>query len=91
MAIDPATGIDIPSPSDDFRRRRPDEPIRDRIDHPTNEALEMARDIEERSLAFWLPIAVAAVLLVGLCAPFQSQTTRPNVRADAGAITKSKP
>ena len=80
MAIDPATGIDIPSPSDEFRRRRPDDTI------------EMARDIEERSPAFWLPIAVAIVLLLGVVYYFFGpQATGPNVRADVDAITKSEP
>jgi hypothetical protein len=80
MAIDPSTGMDIPSPSDDFRRRRPDDII------------EVARDIEERSPAFWLPIAVAIVLLVGVVYYFFGpHVVGQSVRSDARAIVKSEP
>jgi hypothetical protein len=91
MAIDPATGINIPSPSDDFRRRRPDEPIRDQIDRAANDEVGIAQDIEERSPAFWLPIAVAVVLLMGVIYYFFGPgMSGPNVRADAGATVKSE-
>ena len=79
MAIDPATGIDIPSPSDDLRRR-------DRLDHPANV------DLEQRTPSFWIPIVIAVALLFGVAYIFFGpHTAGPNVRADAGAVTKSEP
>jgi hypothetical protein len=63
MAIDPSTGMDIPSPSDDFRRRRP---INDLPLDRQREIVDIEHDMERRSPAFWLSIAIAVVLLAGV-------------------------
>ena len=40
---------------------------------------------------FWLPIAIAIALFIGVAYYFFGPHTGPNVRADAGAVTKSEP
>jgi hypothetical protein len=63
MAIDPATGMNIPTPSDEFRRQRP---VNDLPLDRRQEVIDIERDIEQRSPAFWLPVAIAVVLLAGV-------------------------
>jgi hypothetical protein len=82
--------MNIPTPSDEFRRHRPISDLP--IDHPVHDAAEVGRDIEERSPAFWLPIAVAVVLLVGVIYYFFGSSFQlPSHRADTAAVTKSEP
>jgi hypothetical protein len=90
MAIDPATGMNIPSPADEFRRPRPDQPVpNDRFDRPSS--CEMA-EVEERSVGFWVSIALVIALLIGGAYYFFGPPMgEPNVRADAGAVTKPEP
>jgi hypothetical protein len=63
MAIDPATGMNIPTPSDEFRRHGP---VNDLPLDRRQEVIDIERDIEQRSPAFWLPVAIAVVLLAGV-------------------------
>jgi hypothetical protein len=51
------------------------------------------RDAEERSPTFWLPIAIAIALFIGLGYFFYGHAwkTNPTMGADSGAITKSEP
>ena len=51
----------------------------------------MAEDIDERRPVFWLPIAIAIALLIGVAYYFFGPQTGPDVRADAGAVTQSEP
>ena len=94
MAIDPRSGFPtFPFPTD-LPRRRPDQPIPDdTLDRPAVDELGMAEDIDERSPIFWLPIAtmIAIALLIGVAFYFFGPHTGPNVRAEAGAITKIEP
>jgi hypothetical protein len=65
MATDPRTGFQTtPSRPDDLPRRR-DEPIPP-MDRPANDELSMAEDVEERKAMFWLPIAIAFVLMLAI-------------------------
>ena len=75
-----------------FRGGRPDEPIPDdTLDRPAVDELGMAEDIDERRPVFWLPIAIAIALLIGVAYYFFGPHTGPKARADAGAVTKSEP
>jgi hypothetical protein len=83
MAIDPATGLNIPSPSDDLPRPG-------RLDRPLNDDLV---DIRERTSSPVLLVAIAIALLIGVgyyfFAPNDEPT--PNIRADVGAVTQPEP
>ena len=65
MAIDPATGMNIPSPADEFRNRRPVNDLP--LDRPANDEIVELPPVEDRSAAAWLlPAVVAVVLLTGI-------------------------
>ena len=95
MAIDPRSFPTFPFPTipnDDLPRRRPDQPIPDEtLDRPAVDELGMAEDIEERRPMFWLPIAIAIALFIGVAYYFFGPHSAPSVRADAGVVTKSEP
>ena len=67
MAIDPLSGMD-PPPRPPLRR--PDEPLRDDgpLDSPANDEFGIPEDLKERSPSFWVPIAIAVLLLIGAVA-----------------------
>jgi hypothetical protein len=50
-------------------------------------------DMAERGTTFWLPVAIAIALLIGVGYYFYGHTwnASPTMRADSGAITKSEP
>ena len=87
MTIDPMIGVDI-APTEP--RRRPDEPIRD-LNDPLDRELA-SRDVEERSPSFWLPVAIAAAILIGVVYYFFSSPSNAdvNMRADS-AVSHSEP
>ena len=96
MAIDPRSVSDLlrfrPFQMTTFRgggqiSRSPDETL----DRPAVDELGMAEDIEERRPMFWLPIAIAIALFIGVAYYFFGPHSAPSVRADAGVVTKSEP
>jgi hypothetical protein len=58
--------IDFPTPPQrELPRRQPDQPIPP-DQHPANDELGMPEDIEERTPLFWVPLAIAGVLMIGI-------------------------
>ncbi len=78
MTNDPYRAPEVPA--DPTRRKLP-------------ETDPLPLDTEERRATFWLPIAIAVVLMIGLGYFFYGHVSNvgPNVRADSGAVTKSEP
>ena len=67
----------------------PDVPIRELPQ--TTDPLRTNREAR-MSTAFWVPIALAIAILIGLSYYYVGHTSvAPNVRADAGAVTHSEP
>jgi hypothetical protein len=81
MAIDPATGLNIPSPSDDLPRPG-------RLDRPLNDDVV---DIRERTSSPVLLVAIAIALIGVGYYLFAPNEPSPNVRADVGTVTQPEP